>query len=373
MSAHALLPAGLRDVLPPEAAFEAAVETRLLALFAHNGYERVEPPLVEFEESFLAGEGAAIARDTFRVMDPISQAMMVVRSDITLQVARIARTRLAAVARPLRLAYAGQVLRVTGGQLRSERQVAQAGIELLGSASVAADAEVARLAFEALETLGLGPVTLDLNAPGLVRHLMAEVPAEGVAGLRDALDRKDMAAADAIAGPTFAALIAAAGEAGRILPSLSALDLPPEAAGVRDHLIEVADAIARAAPGLRVTVDPVEHRGFEYYSGAAFSLFVRGGRGEVGRGGRYMTDGETGAGATLYLDAVHRLLNPPEPRARLFLPFGTAPAVRRRWQSDGWIAVAALEPGDAVSEARRLACGYVLGPDGPEPIGGGPV
>ena len=58
---NALLPAGLRDVLPPEAAHEARVVEALLAQFAAHGYERVRPPLVEFEESLLAGSGAAMA------------------------------------------------------------------------------------------------------------------------------------------------------------------------------------------------------------------------------------------------------------------------------------------------------------------------
>ena len=54
---RALLPAGLRDMLPPEAAFEARVVERLMARFAAHGYERVKPPLVEFEDSLLAGSG----------------------------------------------------------------------------------------------------------------------------------------------------------------------------------------------------------------------------------------------------------------------------------------------------------------------------
>ncbi|MCH7887834.1 MAG: ATP phosphoribosyltransferase regulatory subunit, partial [Proteobacteria bacterium] len=103
----ALLPAGLRDVLPPDAEFEAGVVERLLATFAAFGYERVKPPLVEFEESLLAGVGAATASATFRLMDPASQRMMGVRADVTPQIARIATTRLKAAPRPLRLGYSG--------------------------------------------------------------------------------------------------------------------------------------------------------------------------------------------------------------------------------------------------------------------------
>ena len=373
MTDRALLPAGLRDVLPPDAAFEAAVETRLLELFALNGYERVDPPLAEFETSFLADEGAAIAADTFRIMDPVSQHMLALRSDMTLQVARIARTRLAGEPRPLRLAYAGQVLRVGVSQLHAERQVAQAGVELIGAESVSADAEVARLGFEALEALGAPGVSIDLGAPALVRALLADAGLEDDAVLGDALDSKDAAAVAARGGPRFTALMAATGPYETVAPALSSLDLPAEAAVLRDRLLDVAAAVAAAAPGLRVTIDPVEHRGFQYYSGVAFSLFASGGRGEVGRGGRYRAEGETGTGVTLYLDAVHRLLTPPAPRSRLFLPYGTGGVERRRWQADGWITVQALAPaGDPEAEARRLGCSYLLGAGGIESLDGDP-
>ncbi len=70
---RALLPNGLSDMLPPDAAFEADVITRLMSSFSRQGYERVKPPLIEFEESLFAGAGRAMAKDTFRVMDPLSQ------------------------------------------------------------------------------------------------------------------------------------------------------------------------------------------------------------------------------------------------------------------------------------------------------------
>ncbi|MCY4503156.1 MAG: ATP phosphoribosyltransferase regulatory subunit, partial [Alphaproteobacteria bacterium] len=56
--------------------------------------------------------------------------------------AGLARPGPAGEPRPLRLAYAGQVLRVGVSQLHAERQVAQAGVELIGAESVSADAEV---------------------------------------------------------------------------------------------------------------------------------------------------------------------------------------------------------------------------------------
>ena len=76
LTRRALLPAGLRDVLPRDAAHEAATGEALIHCFEAQGYERVKPPLVEFEDSLFSGPGAAMTESTFRLMDPISRRMM---------------------------------------------------------------------------------------------------------------------------------------------------------------------------------------------------------------------------------------------------------------------------------------------------------
>ena len=180
---NALLPAGLRDVLPHDAAFEAAIVEILVAVFAARGYDRVKPPLIEFEDSLLAGAGIAVASQTFRLMDPVSQRMMGVRADITPQIARIAKSRLAGTPRPLRLSYAGDVLRVRGSQLRPERQIVQVGAELIGAAAPAADAEIITMAMEAIAATGVDGLTVDLTVPRLVPSLLERHGVDGYLAL----------------------------------------------------------------------------------------------------------------------------------------------------------------------------------------------
>ncbi|MTJ83405.1 MAG: ATP phosphoribosyltransferase regulatory subunit [Telmatospirillum sp.] len=357
---RALLPAGLRAILPPQAAHAADVVSRLMATFAAQGYERVKPPLIEFEESLLEGSGAAMAKHTFRVMDPVTQRMMGVRADMTLQVARIATTRLANAPRPLRLSYAGQVLRVKGSQLRPERQFGQAGIELIGAAGAAADAEVVLLAAKALVALGVGEVCVDLTLPPLVPEICRGTPE--IDGLRDALDHKDAAAVSAIGGPlapVLVALIEAVGPVGPALAKLAGVPLPPAAAAFRDRLAEVVRLVHQAAPELTLTIDPVEGRGFEYHTGVAFTLFARQSAAELGRGGRYEAHGEAAAGATLFMDTVLDVMPGPQPSRCAFLPFGTPYAVGRGLRDEGWVTLAGLEPAeDDEAEARRLNCSH---------------
>jgi ATP phosphoribosyltransferase regulatory subunit len=365
----ALLPEGFYDVLPPDAAQEAAAIERMMAVLGGHGFDRVKPPLVEFEDTLLSGVGASMARHTFRLMDPMGSRMLGLRADMTVQVARIARSRLAAAPRPLRLAYAGQVLQVRGTQLRPERQFAQVGAELIGGAQPAADAEAALLAVEALQAVGVDRLALDLTEPTLVPALLGALGVEGEAGtaLRHALDRKDAAAVAQHGGAAAAALgglLAASGPADAALAALSGIDLPAVTRPILDRLAEVVRLIRASAPDLMVTVDFVEHRGFEYHTGVAFTLFARGARGEVGRGGRYRAngaEGEEATGFTLFMDTVLRAVTPPQAPRRVFLPRGTARAEGAALRAEGYVTIAGLEPGaDPLVEARRLGCGWVL-------------
>ncbi|MBL8661695.1 MAG: ATP phosphoribosyltransferase regulatory subunit [Candidatus Odyssella sp.] len=373
----ALLPAGLRDILPPDAAFAADLVQRLRACFAGYGYDWVDPPLVEFEDTLFDGAGAAMTNETFRLMDPVSQRMMGLRTDITVQVARIATTRLANAPRPLRLAYAGDVLRVKGKQLRPERQFTQIGAELIGSESEAADVEAVTMAIDGLTRLGVAKLSVDLTVPALVPQVLAalEAPARAAAAVRAALDRKDAAGVDVAAAPlgqgatVFGLLLRAAGTAESALDKLARIPLPDAARREADRLGAVARALMAALPGTAFTIDPVESRGLEYHTGVSFTIFRAGVRGEIGLGGRYLAGRagaaraqEPGTGFTLYLDPILRALPEPKHGERIYVPFGTPADAAAGLRENGHRTVAGLAPeanGDAPAEARRLGCTHL--------------
>lgn len=365
---RALLPAGLRDVLPPGADNEARLIEVMVARTATHGYERVKPPLIEFETSLMEGPGAALSSRVFRLMDPVSQRMMGVRADMTVQVARIASTRLKNVPRPLRLCYAGEVLHTIAEQVSPEREMVQVGAELIGSPTAEADAEIILVGIEALRAAGVERLSLDLLVPPLVPAVLAglDMPAGELARLRAAIDRKDTAAVEALGGPVapvLTRLLAATGRKDAALAALSGIDLPAEARAALDRLTHVADLVAAAEPKLAITLDPVENRGFEYHTGIAFSLFVRGVRAEVGRGGRYRPNGdpnETATGFTLYMEKLLQALPAPQRREAVFVPHGTPRGAAAALRADGRVTVQGLEPvADVAAEARRQRCAAV--------------
>jgi len=136
--------------------------------------------------------------------------------------------------------------------------------------------------------------------------------------------------------------------------------------------VKAAEDAGWAAACLKLTIDPVEHRGFEYHTGIGFTIFARGAGSELGSGGRYRVrnggdeDGERATGVTLYVEAALAVLQAAAVPRRVLLPVGTSRDVAGRLRDSGWVTVAALDPGvDAMAEARRLRCSHVL--DGGDP------
>jgi ATP phosphoribosyltransferase regulatory subunit len=292
---------------------------------------------------------------------------MVLRADITPQIARIAATRLAGAPRPLRLSYAGECLRVRPASPGTDRQVPQAGIELIGADSAAADAEVLLVAAEATAALGLKQLSLDLTLPTLLPALLADADftASDRHFLSIALDRKDAAEVTRLGGSLAAMLTDLLLIAGPAAPALAALrraSLPAACRALAERLEDVVARLTEAAPDLRLTIDPLEFRGYRYHTGLAFSMFAPGCPEEIGRGGRYISGGdEPATGITLYADAVLRAAGPRAGRPTVFVPYGAPAGTARQLRGAGYATLAGLgEMPDDPSEAARLGCTHVL-------------
>ena len=341
----------------------------LMRQFALHGYRRVKPPLLEFEDSLLSGPGVPMAELTFRLMDPETHRMMGLRADITPQIARIATTRLSHAPRPLRMSYAGQCVRVRGAALEPDRQVAQAGIELIGDDSPASDAEMVLVAAAALAAVGLTRLSFDLTMPPLVAALLDAAGGERRPALARALDRKDAAAVAAIA-PPLETLLRAAGDADAALAALAAFDLPAAARPLAARLAETARTIRTRAPGLTLTVDPVEARGFSYHTGVCATVYAPGRPEELGRGGRYLCgEDEAATGLTLYPDAILRALPADAPAPLVLLPLDAPIALGQSLRDAGWSTLQALDHTDPHTAAHRLGCSHVIRDGQPVPTG----
>lgn len=340
-----LLPEGLEDRLPPGAAVAARVTRAVVDVLDAHGYDRVQPPGLEFEKSLASRMAGITPRRMFRFTDPLSLRMMALRSDITPQVGRIAATGLAQAPRPLRLCYAGQVVTIKGDGLDPTRERLQLGGELIGSDSVGAAAEIVAVAIEALQAAGAKGISVDLTLPDLVDALSESAlrlePAQ-IAAIRRELDAKDAGGLVEAGGEAYLPLLSAIGPFETAIERLAAFD----SSGVlAQRIASLRTITGRIGGKARVTLDPSERHGFEYQSWFGFTLYADGVAGAVGRGGSYRILGcdEPATGFSLYPDALIDCLALAEAaRDALFLPLGHDAEIAARMRAIGWRTIAAL-------------------------------
>lgn len=291
------LPPGVRDFLPRAAARRRSIAERLLAEFEAWGYARIITPLFECADVLERGLGQDARRAAIRFVEPGTGEIVALRPDITPQVARIAATRMEDVSGPLRFCYEGAVTRMGNGA-RVQREILQAGVELIGASSPEGDAEVISVAAAALATVGVDHVRLDLGHVAPVRYALGAV--------EDPVQRSELEALLAKKARTEVARAAA----GLPAPVRKALEALPTLHGTAADVLHRARALRWPAAVRRAldTVDAVlalsrhvveeelhstftldlgEVRGFEYYTGIRFAGYADGVGDAVLRGGRY--------------------------------------------------------------------------------------
>lgn len=291
-----LLPDGIEEVLPRQAAKVERSRRQVLDLFAGWGYEFVVTPHIEFLDSLLTGVGQELALRTFSVTDPLSGQLMGFRADITPQVARMDAHSLHREG-PNRLCYAGSVVHARPRALTTSRSPIQLGAELYGDASPAADIEIISLMLETLQQSNIDNVHLDLGHVGVFRGLAK------AANLSEADEGRLFAALQRKAVTDVAELTAGLSrELADMLKALCGLCGGPEVLerartlllsaprAVREALEQLqylADILGERYPHIPVYFDLSELRGYNYHTGVVFAAFVPGVGQSIAQGGRY--------------------------------------------------------------------------------------
>ena len=317
-----MIPEGMRDVLPPEAAELRAIEQVVLARFGAYGYGEVRPPALEYPET-MERSGVDLLSSGFHLYDERGRAL-VLRTDLTTAVARLAADRLRERPLPLRLAYEGPVYRTEASRQRREGEFVQLGAELLGVGSAAADAEIVVLLCDALAATGLRDFRLAIGSVAFHRELVAALglTPDDSDDVFDALADRDYALLEAIVSRR------GVDEEGRKTLQ-RALDLSPgkgalaaarklaTSEGMQDvveRLVEVQELADDAGYGDLVGFDFGLLPELDYYTGIVLEAYAPGVDFPVGAGGRYdrlLTAFEwpiPAVGFSIDLDRLHQAL-----------------------------------------------------------------
>jgi ATP phosphoribosyltransferase regulatory subunit len=283
------IPSGTRDVLPEETREVRAITDTLRSVFERHGYGEVYTPALEYE-SVLARAEMAEAEPAYRVFDE-SGAVLVLRSDMTVPIARVVATRYAGSEPPLRFCYLAHCYRGVRPQRGQARELLQAGIELLGSPAPEGTTEALTVLCHALDATGLKDYRVGLGDASLFPALMAslQVPEPARAGLLQALVRRD-----------FVGLAHRLEEAGLAGEAADLLLGVPQRRGGPDVLTDAPEQAVEAVTGLRRVHEQLEPgvaervifdlglvRNIGYYTGAVFEVYDPAHGAPIGGGGRY--------------------------------------------------------------------------------------
>nr|MBA2240629.1 ATP phosphoribosyltransferase regulatory subunit [Solirubrobacterales bacterium] len=173
------IPPGTRDVLADERRELRRLETALIDSFERFGYSEVQTPAIEYHEVLARGDerGAPAA---YRFFDEAGE-LLSLRTDMTVPIARLAASRLAASEPPFRLCYVGSAYRAVRPQRGQLREFVQAGVELIGPPGPGGTVEVIAVLDAALEAVGLGRAVIGLGDALLYSGLLDELEVGGEA------------------------------------------------------------------------------------------------------------------------------------------------------------------------------------------------
>ena len=283
------IPSGTRDVLPEETREVRAITDTLRGVFERHGYGEIYTPALEYE-SVLARADMAEARPAYRVFDE-SGAVLVLRSDMTVPIARVVATRYGGTEPPMRFCYFAHCYRGVRPQRGQPRELLQAGIELIGSPAPDGTAEALTVLCHALDATGLKDYRIGLGDASLFPALMASlrVPEAARAGLLETLVLRD-----------FVGLQEALVESGLSGEALELLLEVPQRRGGPEVLADLPAPAHDAVMGLRRVHELLEAavaervifdlglvRNIGYYTGAVFDVYDPALGAPIGGGGRY--------------------------------------------------------------------------------------
>jgi ATP phosphoribosyltransferase regulatory subunit len=283
------IPSGTRDVLPDEMREMRVITEALREVFEDHGYGEVYTPALEYE-AVLARAELAAPPPAYRLFDETG-AVLVLRSDMTVPIARVVASRYAAAEPPLRFCYLAHCYRGVRPQRGQPRELLQAGIELIGAPAPEGTAEALTVLCRALDATGLKDYRVGLGDASLFGALMAglRVPQAARADLLEALGRRDFVGLER--GLAAARLPAADAE---LLLSV------PQRRGGPEVLEGLPGPAAAAAGGMRMVHELLEPgvaervifdlglaRSLGYYTGAVFEVYDPALGAPIGGGGRY--------------------------------------------------------------------------------------
>jgi ATP phosphoribosyltransferase regulatory subunit len=283
------IPSGTRDVLPDEMAELRAITERVRAVYERAGYGEVYTPALEYEGTFARGDMAA-TRPAYRMFDEQGN-VLVLRSDMTIPIARLVATRYPTAEPPLRFSYFAHAYRGVRPQRGQAREFLQAGVELIGAPAPEGTAEVLSVLCAALDAAGLETYRVGLGDASLYASLLESF---GVEPERFERLLEELVTGDFVALEREVHALGLDRDAEELLLRVQRIRGGPEVLDALSGPLEAAVTGMRGVHSLlapdvadRVIFDLGLVRSLGYYTGAVFQVYDPALGVPLGSGGRY--------------------------------------------------------------------------------------
>ncbi len=281
-------PRGTNDILPSDVYKWQFVEQKLIETASLYGFKEIRTPVFEHTEVFTKSVGDTtdvVQKEMYTFRDKGDRSITL-RPEFTAGVIRsVIENSLTAAALPTKVCYCGGCYRYEKPQAGRLREFHQFGVECIGAASPAADAEVICLANSLLKNVGVKRVSLEINSIGCpecraryhaaLKEYFSAHTETLCETCRDRLSRNPMRILDC-----KSPVCASVAEKAPVMLEFLCEDCSNHFELVKKHL----DAV-----GVKYTVNPKIVRGLDYYTRTVFEFISGdiGAQATVCGGGRY--------------------------------------------------------------------------------------
>ena len=359
-----LLPEGFRDSLPDLAEQENFISSIFLDLMKSNGFLLVKPPLIEFESSlFFLKKGDSENIDSFRVMDPLTQKIMGIRSDITLQVARISCGSLLKNIRPMRLCYAGEILKVKNNSINLSRQFTQVGAEIIGIEEGYCLGELINLIIDNLNKLGIKKFIINFSMPNLINIIAKDFELSDAEYeiLINCYRNKNLFEIKNISSKLYEMSNFLLGCIGKVEDKINHIKKYRFSRNIKKEIVLFIDQVKRIKDemkNLEIIVDPLEIDDSNYHTGFCFKVYSNNTK-ELFSGGGYKVGKANCIGFSGFLEnLIYEASVNLKVRKKVFVPYNLDLKEKNTLQKRLIIirSIKKLNKSSFIKEAKRQGC-----------------
>jgi len=320
---------------------------------------------MEYEDNYSQNTLQSLKNNSFLLMEPETKKILVLRSDITPQVAKLASTKLKHYARPLRLAYSGEVIRNSKISYNSEKQFRQIGVELIGGSNAYSLVEILDITINSLAKLKIKNINIDFSLPAIFRYIDKNLDLKIKSNrlVKEALENKDTSVIKNNKFEYINGLIILSGTVEDAKRNFKKYKFPKKISKMLQDFFKLVTFLKKYLSPLSITVDITEGKSFLEYNSFGFKIYNKDNAQPIAVGGDYLSNNnEIGLGISFL---VSKILEAVETKKiiKIYVPYKLD--INKKKVKKDTILIKELFPKkNPFKEAKKHGCNFIFNKNG---------